>query len=164
MQTALLIATLSVFLARYSNAGNSNNRKYLLGKDVTISAVVDMVNKTATEFGDDFAQATFIHKDILTHALLRLRNHLDTWDIKLVDDQSLGDGRSSRREQYLVLGFGNIGSIHNSKLVQMPEEYTCPEGLEEPARPTFSPQANRAPTILEHIDTIANWFFMMRGK
>jgi hypothetical protein len=85
-----------VFLARYSNAGSSNSRKYLLGKDVKISDAVAMVNDSATEYGDEFATATFIHQDILTHALSRLRNHLKPWGIELVVDPSLGDTRASR--------------------------------------------------------------------
>ena len=95
-ETALMIATLSVFLARYSNAGDVSNRKYLLGRPVKISNAVDMVNDTATEYGVQFAESTFIHQDILTHALFRLRTHLKPWGIELVVDPSLGGARASR--------------------------------------------------------------------
>jgi hypothetical protein len=133
VQDALLIATLSVFLARYSNAGNNTNRKYLLGKDIAISDAVDMVNDTAANYGEDFARDTFIHKDILTHALTRLKNPLDSWGIHLVADPASGDARAPRNAQNYVEGFGNIRSTHNSQLVRFPEEYTAPEaGCKEP--------------------------------
>jgi len=70
--TALTIATLSVFLARYSNSGSVNHCKFLQGRAVTISDVVDM-----ERHGHGVAEASFIHKDTLTYVLLKLRN--TTW-------------------------------------------------------------------------------------